>query len=135
MIEVEKVIRELKFDAEEFYLDNETLKELNQIFARECLIEYESKPRKYSSKYEIIRPYLETFTHRIEFNENCPAKYLVRFCGAGYIDGKHPTESKDIIGYGKTLPHAACIAIIRYYRKKEDPIRFPPHLKTGKIFT
>ncbi len=48
-------------------------------------------------------------TYVVEHNPNCPSRFLVRLVGkgAGVIDKKSPAETRDILGYGKTLSQAA----------------------------
>ncbi len=58
---------------------------------------------------------LEVHTYVIEYNPNCRRRYLVRLValGAGYIDKLPPGETKDALGYGRTLKEAAAKAFRR----------------------
>ena len=58
---------------------------------------------------------LQQQTHIIEYNPNCHKPYLVRLVapGTGYIDKLSPRETKDALGYGRTLKEAATRAFRR----------------------
>lgn len=52
-------------------------------------------------------------THRLEYNPNCPSRYLVRLIrkGSGYLDGLPEDQTKDVLGYGQTYNEAATKAL------------------------
>lgn len=53
--------------------------------------------------------WLEKLTFVVEHNPNCPMPFMVRLVGhyRGMIDHLPFKDSKDCIGYGKTLDEAA----------------------------
>jgi hypothetical protein len=59
-------------------------------------------------------------TYVIERNVNCPKQFLIRLAGsAGYIDKKHPSVTRDILGYGTTLLEAARATLQTKVAEKE----------------
>lgn len=50
-------------------------------------------------------------TFVLERNVNCPSPYLIRLIGTGGIDKLPPGETKDVLGYGKTLEEAVATAL------------------------
>jgi len=53
-------------------------------------------------------------TYVVQHNPNCPSPFLVRLVGpeSGIIDMKYYDETKDILGFGKTLEEAAHAAFV-----------------------
>ncbi len=54
-------------------------------------------------------------TYVVEHSPNCPSPFLVRLVGpeSGVIDKKYYDETKDILGFGKTLEEAAQAAFTK----------------------
>jgi hypothetical protein len=52
---------------------------------------------------------LNELIYWIQYNPNCPMSFLVRLVGKGqnHIDGKYYDQTKDILGFGRTLDEAA----------------------------
>jgi len=65
---------------------------------------------------------LNKFTYVVEHNPNCPLHFLVRLVGKGQamIDKKPylPRETKDILGFGRTLKEAARRALVEKRAEK-----------------
>jgi hypothetical protein len=65
-----------------------------------------------SSTLISIPDWLLNSTFGVQYNPNCPSKWLVRLVGiGGFLDWKHyagkPPETKDAFGFGKTITEAA----------------------------
>lgn len=54
-------------------------------------------------------------TYVVQHSPNCPSPFLVRLVGpeSGVIDMKYYDETKDILGFGKTLEEAARAAFVK----------------------
>lgn len=52
-------------------------------------------------------------TYAVQHNPNCPSPFLVRLVGPGSsrLDLKCYRETKDILGFGKTMANAARVAL------------------------
>ena len=81
----------------------------------------------FATSADAVLPWMEKVTFRVEYNPNCPSKYLIRMSGKGRgridglsyygIGGNAPT--KDSLTFGSTFARAACIALIRAKRAGE----------------
>ncbi|MCR4276074.1 MAG: hypothetical protein NUV90_01685 [Candidatus Parcubacteria bacterium] len=76
---------------------------------------------------------LEQQTYVTEYNPNCRMRFLVRLVapGTGYIDKLPPGETKDALGWGRTLKEAASRAFRRMeaLRRKFQKRLYKGHLK------
>lgn len=65
---------------------------------------------------------LKDMTFILEYNPNCPMRYLVRLCGPekGYIDKKPRGETEDVLGYGRTFRKAAEAALREFGQRQES---------------
>lgn len=56
---------------------------------------------------------LNKLTYVVQHNPNCPSPFLVRLCGHSVpsIDLRPYEETRDILGFGKTLEEAAASAL------------------------
>jgi hypothetical protein len=63
-----------------------------------------------------VPEWLERETFAVQYNPNCPSRYLVRLIGSGFgsLDMKHHLDgTRDAVGYGSTLSKAAENARLR----------------------
>ena len=66
---------------------------------------------------------LNKLTYAVQHNPNCASPFLVRLCGSSIIDLRPASETRDILGYGKTLVEAGAEALRKYGHLMKDPLR------------